>query len=138
MGMVKRALRGVYRVLVDGKEPQRSFSSGDNITLVFFAHGYPEPIYIRQILRKSNEVAIDYQIGTPASYSWSSKCQAHVALIPVSSIQSKELSVSVNRLASENTEIERHLQNPIRPIDAIGYYISGPFRIDVQSNENGR
>lgn len=133
LGHGEEALRAAYSVLVDGKEPQRAFSRGDDITLVFFARRHPAPIHIRRITRKANTITIEYQFALPESFPHNTMCLVHLALIPVGSVQPKQICVEVNRVPTENVEMEQRLtRKRSHPVDSIDYVVSGACRIDIR------
>ncbi len=108
-GHGQAALVGAHRVLVKGETPQQTFSRGDNITLVFFSH-WSEDIHFRRIMRMGNELTIAYQFVFPQFNVGSPRSgYVHVALIPVSSVQSKELIVKLERVPTDNAEMEKAL-----------------------------
>jgi hypothetical protein len=134
LGHGKEALKRAHSVLVEESEPQLAFSSGDNITLVFFTDWGIGPILFRSITSNANTITINYSFDTsdePNAIS-SPIHIASVSLIPVTSVQPQELCVEVTRIPCESERTEKHLLRSAIGFDSWKKSVSGSCRIAIQ------
>ncbi len=135
LGHGQTALLAAHAVLVKGVDPPKSFSRGDDITLVFFSLR-SRPIHFRRIMREGNKITIHYQFVYPAGIIRINLERPHLALIPINSVQPNELVTELERVPTDTPIDEREIleieaREPTSYI-SISRTISRPCRIPIE------
>lgn len=90
-GIGREALRKAKRILADGEKPKDSFSTEEEITLVFFSYQCTRLVEIRKVVRRGNEFEIHYRFVLPLEMT----LPAHLALIPVGKLPAGKYRVEM-------------------------------------------
>jgi hypothetical protein len=97
------ALQGVYNVLVKGDEPQERFSSGTDVSVVFFTLPIQPGMRIDSVERKRNLVSIHYLLVSHGMLEVSWK----LALIPLGKLLPGKYQVEMVRLSKKEKDVNQ-------------------------------
>ncbi len=93
LGTGLEALRGVRAVMVEGKEPSKSFPVGSEVSVVFFSHAFGYGVHIYKVERRGNNVKVRYQFVPHRTKVMT----VHFALIPLNELAPGQVRVEIIR-----------------------------------------
>ncbi len=97
VGTGKEALKRAYEVLVEKKEPLRSFRSGDQLSVVFYSYQFGSAVQLQSVALRGNTIEIQYAFIPHRTLN----ITTHFALIPVGKLPQGAIDVHIQQVPHE-------------------------------------
>jgi hypothetical protein len=125
VGSGREALEGANSVLVKGEKPVDSFSTANNVTLVFFSHLCGQSVSLKQVQIQDNKIDVQYQFipHMTANMTW------HLALIPLGKLPAGKYRVEMAQIPG-GKDSTGHLVGGLSAIEA-DRIVCQPFSFSV-------
>ncbi len=132
-GRDRAALTGVYRVLVQGKKPNKSFPADEEVSVVFFTAPAGFGVCLDCVVRRGNSIEIRYMLIPRGLLS----VHSTLRLVPCGKLPSGEYQVKIIRSVSRENEFIRHGFPAVESVWE-NLIVCNPFRFTVsdQSSED--
>lgn len=108
-GVDKKALSNAHAVLVKSTKPRQTFSTENDITLVFFSRMFSQYVHIQSVERSDKTINISYRFVPHET----KQMTAHFALIPLGKLTAGKYQVKIASLPLE----EKYVAQGIKPVD---------------------
>jgi hypothetical protein len=132
VGRDRAALAGIHKVVVEGKEPQHSFSSDDDISLVFFTLTTNAGVRLIRVERFGSKINIQYVLiitGTLGMFP-------RLYIIPVGQLPGGEYEVNLLRALKEEPKYARR-GYPAYEEGVEEGFVCKPFHFVVLEKDSG-
>lgn len=120
------SLREAHAVLAERNEPREEFSTGEELTLVFYAYECARSIYLDSVSREGNTIRVRYHFDAHRTLRMST----HFALIPLGRLSAGKMRVRMERLADTGNS-----ERSIDPVSA-RRYVCDSFSFGVAAVRN--
>lgn len=107
-GSGRDALRQAYQVIVEGEEPRKEFTDGDEISVVFFSYQFGDYVHLHKVERQYRNIEIRYRFF-PHESAYTTE---HLALIPLGKLPAGKYRINIVRSPRE----QRMLDIGYRPV----------------------
>jgi hypothetical protein len=127
-GMGFEALRNSYEVLIEKKDPKRSFDANTEISIVFFSHEDNWYVHIQSVELKNKTITINCDMVTHETQ----ETTRHFALIPIGKLTSGKYQIEV-----VVSQVDRTGQPISHPLDkeVVNRIISGSSTFSINEKE---
>jgi hypothetical protein len=127
-GMGVDALREAHSVLADNGKPQTSFTTNDNVSVVFFSHPFNYYVHLSKVEQKPDKVVITYSFVPHRT----KEMTRHFALIPLGKLSPGKVKVEIVRAPMQPQKITG-FKPPSAETDA--RIVARPFQFEVVKRE---
>lgn len=125
VGTGMKALQNAYKVLVKNERPKNLFTTGKELSIVFFTGSLTQYIYLHDVKRNGNQIVVRYKLVPHQTLNMSK----HLALIPLCDLQAGKYNVTIERLPLEDRYVKVGWKDP--PAGAEGL-VSKSFSFTVE------
>lgn len=124
-GEVAEALAAMQGVIVDGKPPQHSFPTDEQLSLVFFTYLSPQFVRLKSIEQTANRFTIEYRF---INREESMRTQ-YFALVPIGKLPPGSYELRIAQAPPDEREVAFELHPPADDVVKATICQSGKFEV---------